>query len=115
MTKYVIEYTDGAFNQGAGFPCRLEEATLYESREAAEKAAETLADVFGITEYVPQKVKPALTFERLADAIEAATIEIVICSPSGDYYARSGDWDRQTIAIIDPAMLLALLRNPDAE
>ena len=53
----------------------------------------------------------AITFLQLVDAIEAATIELEINVPSTDFYRRPGDFDVRHISIIDPHLLLTLLRG----
>ena len=42
MERFIIRYQDGAYDREGGWPVHLSAATVYESREAAEKAARTL-------------------------------------------------------------------------
>lgn len=50
--KYVIRYTDGAYEykQGSGFPSTLDEARRFDSRGEAEEHALILMDVDSIVE-----------------------------------------------------------------
>lgn len=43
-----------------------------------------------------------ITRELLLEAIEAATMEVEVCVPSRDYYARAGDFTTETISFVDP-------------
>lgn len=45
---YVIKFDNGSYNQKGGFEVRLEEATRYETLEAAQEEAECLWGVSGI-------------------------------------------------------------------
>lgn len=48
--KYVIRYTDGAyeFTEGSGHPCSLVEARRFDTKEEAEEHAIMLCDVDSI-------------------------------------------------------------------
>lgn len=50
--KYLIRYTDGAyeFTQGSGFPCSIEEARRFDSKEDAEEHSLILIGVATIEE-----------------------------------------------------------------
>lgn len=114
--RYVIKYVDGAFNRGRGFTCTLEEATVYGSEYEAQQVADDLCDVECVMPFelaALAEKEAVISFPQLADAIEAATIEIEVCSPSNDYYSRPQDWDKRTISIIDPHMLLSALRGKE--
>lgn len=112
--RFVIKYIDGAFNRGKGFTCTLEEATVYGSQHEAEQVAEELCDVECVMPFELAALadkEAVISFPQLADAIEAATIDIEICVPSQDFYRRPSDWGERTISVIDPQALLALLRG----
>lgn len=48
--QYVIKYKDGAYDSYPGWPVRIEEATRYDHRDAAENAAKQLDGVDCIEE-----------------------------------------------------------------
>jgi hypothetical protein len=109
--RYAIQYKDGSFNQGSGFPCRLEEATLYGSRGEAYDVASGLCDVLGVVECEGQPAPRTFTLEQVAQAVEQATVELKVCVPSGDYYARPDDWRTETVYTIDPQSFTRALRE----
>ena len=56
-------------------------------------------------------MKKTITRLELAGALAKATKEVEICVPSGDYYARSDDWQKETLRYIDPRVLLEALKE----
>lgn len=49
--------------------------------------------------------------EKLISAVEASTKTVQIVTPSTDYYARRGDYDEDTLDIIDPDQFVQCLTN----
>ena len=110
--RYVIKFTDGSYNQGRGHPCRLEEATIYGTLEEAEDMADDLIDVEVIEPFdVSRGWVTPLTCEGLIEMIEAATRKMDDCTPSRDFYRRTGDWTEETISYVDPDALIQLLKE----
>jgi phosphatidylserine/phosphatidylglycerophosphate/cardiolipin synthase-like enzyme len=52
-----------------------------------------------------------VSMEQLVEAIESATREITVCTPSRDYYRRDGDWSQETYRLVDADALIAALRG----
>jgi hypothetical protein len=50
-----------------------------------------------------------ITIDQLKEAIQASTRQIKVCTPSNDYYARSEDWERDTINYVSPRLLVEAL------
>jgi len=109
--RYVIKYTDGSYNQGAGFTCPLEEATIYGSLKEAENVADDLIDVEVIKPYEERQWVTPLSREALIEMIQAATRKLTVCVPSQDFYRRADDWTDETIKYVDPDALIELLKE----
>jgi len=44
--------------------------------------------------------------EKLVEAIKDSSNTVTICTPSGDYYARADEWDRESLTIISADRLI---------
>jgi hypothetical protein len=51
------------------------------------------------------------TLEQVAQAVEAAIVELKFCAPSGDFYARPDEWRTDTVYTIDPHSFMRALRE----